>query len=244
MDEVEVLRGFGWAGEIQVVGHKHQRGTAIALEREKQIHDGGARRLVEIAGGLVRHQDRRVRHDGAGNRHALLLAARQLRRIMMQSRPEAHGLQFGLRPLEGVILARQLQGERHVLECRHGGNEMEGLEHDADAPASKTGERILVEAGQIRAVHDHPAGIRALQSRHGHEQGGLSGARGTDETHRLALADAERNALQDMHPCGPAPEAQIDIVQRDGLVLHALSPDLLENCQRRPLVLPRWEAYR
>ena len=30
-----------------------------------------------------------------------------------------------------------------------------------------------------------------------------------------------------MHPRGPAPEAQIDIVQRDGLVLHPQSPDLL-----------------
>jgi hypothetical protein len=98
---------------------------------------------------------------------------------------------------------------------------MEGLEHDADPAAAKTRQRILVERRQIRAVDDHAARIGTLEARHDHEQGRLAGTRRTDEAHRLPPGDVERDPFQDMHPRGPASEAQIHVVQRDGLVLHA-----------------------
>ena len=103
---------------------------------------------------------------------------------------------------------------------------MEGLEHDADAAAAKARERVLVEAGKVRAVDDDPAGIGPLEPGHGHEQGRLARARRPDEADRLAPGDVEGDSLEDMHPRGAAPEAQIDVLQRDGLVLHASSPDL------------------
>ena len=106
---------------------------------------------------------------------------------------------------------------------------MEGLEHDADPPAAKARQRILVEAGKVGAVDDDPARIGPLEPGHGHEQGRLARARGPDEAHRLAPGDIEGDSLEDMHPRSAAPETQIDIVQRDGLVLHASSPDLLEK---------------
>ena len=68
------------ASQIEVVRHEHQGGAAIPLQGEEQVDDRLAGGLVEIAGRLVRHQDRRVGHDGAGDRHALLLAAGKLRR--------------------------------------------------------------------------------------------------------------------------------------------------------------------
>ena len=49
---------------------------------------------------------------------------------------------------------------------------------------------------------------------------------GPDEADRLAAPDLERDALEDVHPRGAAPEAQIHILQRDGLVLHRQRPDL------------------
>ena len=132
------------------MGHEDQGRAPVALEGEEQVDDGLAGSLVEIAGRLVRHQDRRIRHDGAGDRHALLLAARKLRRIMVQAMAEADRLQLGLGPLEGLVLAGELEGQRHVLQGRHGRDEVEGLEHDADPPAAKARERILVEAARDR----------------------------------------------------------------------------------------------
>ena len=83
------------AGEAGVVGDEHQRRAAVALQREQQVDDLPAGGLVEVAGGLVGHQDRRVGRDGAGDGDALLLAAGELGRVMVQPVAEADRLQLG-----------------------------------------------------------------------------------------------------------------------------------------------------
>ena len=55
--------------------------------------------LVEIAGRLVGDEDRGIRRERAGERDALLLAARQLRGIMRQPLRQADVGQFGRRAL-------------------------------------------------------------------------------------------------------------------------------------------------
>ncbi len=71
-------------GEAIVVGHEDEGRPPITLEAKEQVHDLAAGGLVEVAGGLVGHQDRRIGCDGAGDGDALLLAARELCRIVMQ----------------------------------------------------------------------------------------------------------------------------------------------------------------
>jgi hypothetical protein len=48
------------------------------------IQDLPGGKPVEIAGRLVGNGDRRIGHHRAGDRHPLLLAARELRRIVVQ----------------------------------------------------------------------------------------------------------------------------------------------------------------
>jgi hypothetical protein len=48
-----------------IVGHEHQRRAALAIAVEQKLDDFAAGCLVEIAGGLVRYQDRRVGRDRA-----------------------------------------------------------------------------------------------------------------------------------------------------------------------------------
>ena len=74
-----------------VVGHQHQRHAALGMLGEQEIDDLLAGGLVEIAGRFVRHQDSRIGRQRAGQRDALLLAAGQLRGIMMQPIAEADG---------------------------------------------------------------------------------------------------------------------------------------------------------
>ena len=101
------------------------------------------------------------------------------------------------------------------------GHEVEGLEDDADAAAAEAGERVLVEAARsvpsttTRPLSGRSSPAMVIRSVDLPEPGRA------DEADRLAAADRERDALEDMHPRRPAPEAQIDILQRDGLVLHA-----------------------
>ena len=59
-----------------IVGDEEQGRADGMRALEHQIDDSGAGLEIEIASRLVRQQDLRPRGQGAGQRHALLLAAR------------------------------------------------------------------------------------------------------------------------------------------------------------------------
>ena len=64
-------------GLLVVVGHE-DRGDALLAEDAAEIADQGfARRLVERREGLVQQEELRLDHEGAGERRALRLPARQ-----------------------------------------------------------------------------------------------------------------------------------------------------------------------
>ena len=65
----------GVAGGFRIVGDHNDR-SAAGIELTEESHDLSARRRVEIAGRFVGQEDRRVVHEGSGNRDALLLPAR------------------------------------------------------------------------------------------------------------------------------------------------------------------------
>ena len=112
---------------------------------EQQIDDLRAGGLVEIAGRLVGDQDRRVRRQRARERHPLLLAARQLGRIMVAALAQADGGKLARGALLRVLDAGELERHRDVLQRRHGGDEMERLEHDADIAAAEARQRVLAQ---------------------------------------------------------------------------------------------------
>ena len=143
-------------GERRVVGDQHQRGAALRVAGEQQIDDLLAGGLVEIAGRLVGDQDRRIGRQRAGQRDALLLAAGQLRRIVRAAvRPSPTAASSRARALERVGGAGQFQRHRDVFQRRHGRDQVEGLEHDADIAAAEARQRVLVERAEILAGDRH-----------------------------------------------------------------------------------------
>src|SRR5688572_26797145 len=64
-----VLRG------LRIVRDHHDGLAVFAVERLQQAEDFLRRGAVQVTGGLVADQKRGVRHDGARDGHALLLAA-------------------------------------------------------------------------------------------------------------------------------------------------------------------------
>src|SRR5207249_3064617 len=60
-----------------VVGDQHQGRTALAVEVEHQLDHRLAGGRIQAAGRLVGKQQRRLGDEGARQRHALLLAARE-----------------------------------------------------------------------------------------------------------------------------------------------------------------------
>ncbi|MNP69064.1 hypothetical protein D3C76_1651100 [compost metagenome] len=57
------------------MGDQHQGGAALLVQFEQQVADALAGMAVEIAGGFVGEQHRRLRGEGAGDGHPLLFAA-------------------------------------------------------------------------------------------------------------------------------------------------------------------------
>src|SRR5579871_2354853 len=108
-DAVRVRRGH------RVVGH-HDDGLAPrAHRRAQELEHLVARARVEVAGRLVGKDDRRPRGQGAAHRDALLLAARQLRRLVTQPVTEAKGPDHVVEPLLVGLAPREVEGEGDVL---------------------------------------------------------------------------------------------------------------------------------
>ena len=82
---------MSWVTSMRVV-------AAAALSSNSRLHDSLTGIVVEIARRLVCEQQRRFCHEGSGNGNSLLLAARQLARVVVQSTLEADLFQCLARP--------------------------------------------------------------------------------------------------------------------------------------------------
>jgi hypothetical protein len=100
--------------------------TSVGVGRlaaiEQQFDDRHAGRGIEIAGRLVSEDDRRARRNGAGDRHALLLTAGKLGRIMIDPMRQANCAQFLASHRKGVAIRRQLKRHGDILQCGHVGS--------------------------------------------------------------------------------------------------------------------------
>ena len=74
-DDVDAV---GIGGGLRVVGDEHDRLVPLLARPPEGVEDLGAGRVVEVAGRLVGEQERRSRHQRAGDGDALLLTGRQL----------------------------------------------------------------------------------------------------------------------------------------------------------------------
>jgi hypothetical protein len=106
---------------------------------------------------------------GTLNRHALLFATRQLRRVVRPAMRQPYRIKFGPRAGKGIARAHQFQRNGHVFQCGHGRDQVEGLEDHTHIPPAKAGQRIFVHRGQITAKRRDPAAGRALEAPHQHE---------------------------------------------------------------------------
>src|SRR5271169_1524697 len=68
---------LGELRNVVLVGDEHDRQPAL-VQVLKDLEDLDRRAAVEVPGWFIRQQDGRTVHEGARNRHALLLAAREL----------------------------------------------------------------------------------------------------------------------------------------------------------------------
>ena len=128
----------------------------------------------------------------AGNGHALLLTARELRRVLVGLGADPHTVQQRPGPFLGLGLRDLLDLHRcqgDVLEDRLVGEEIEGLEHHSDVGTQCR--ELLALLGQGLTVDADVARGDRLESVDRAAQGGLARSGGTDEKDDLPLVDRE-----------------------------------------------------
>src|SRR5205085_8160492 len=117
----------------------------VSEQRANLSAQAHARLRVERAEGLVEEQDLRLVGERARNRHALLLPARKLRRVLLTMLFEVDEFEQARDLLFDFATARAAYAHAvaYVLLDRHAWKERVGLEDDADAALAR---------GQLRYV--------------------------------------------------------------------------------------------
>ena len=154
----------------------------------EQVEDALAGRRIEGSGRLVGEQHRRLAHQRAGDRDALLLAARELHRADAPTRSHSptrsQRIAARCEPLAAGH-ARVQQAERDVLERRERRQQEELLEHEPDAPGPQRGALALAQRRDVRALDAHDAAARVVERAHDREHRALARAGRSDDRDEL-----------------------------------------------------------
>ena len=185
-----LLRQFGVVSD-----HDHK---AVFCHILQQLHDLDARLTVQCAGGLVGQQDVGVVDEGAGDGHALHLAARHLGGALVELVPEAHLPQRlgGTAAALSARHARDGQGQFDVGEDGLVGDEVIALEHEADGVVAVGVPVPVGVAAGGDAVDDELAVVVAVEAADDVEQRGLARAAGAEDGDEFAVAQVEADPVE------------------------------------------------
>ena len=197
-------------GLVLVVRHVDGRRAELVVDAPDLRAHLEAQLRVEVRERLVHQHERRLDDDGAGDRHALLLAAGELARQLVLLAPQADEVQrlVDLAVDLGLGRAAHLQAEADVLAHVEMGKERVVLEHHAE-PALLRAQGVdpaLVEPD--RSAGDGKKTRDAVQRRR------LSAARRSEQGDELAAPDGQGNVAQG--------------VERPEIAAHTIEPDFVE----------------
>src|SRR3954451_10815227 len=151
-------------GRRRVVGDHDERAARLVDRLAQQGQHGAARARVERARGLVGEHDARLPDERAGDRDALLRAARELRRPVAAAVVETDAAQDVADDSAGQARAGEPRRQRDVLLGREGAQQVERLEDEADPLSAQARERPFVEAAELLLAEAHAALRRPVQA--------------------------------------------------------------------------------
>jgi len=85
------------SGDVRLMGHEDDRDPRFPVEFHEKLHDLDTGMGVQITGGLIGQDQRRLVHESACDGHPLLLAAGKLVRVMILPSFQTHCLEGGRR---------------------------------------------------------------------------------------------------------------------------------------------------
>ena len=178
-------------GDVRLVRDEDDR-DALLVQLLEERHHFDRRARVEVAGRLVGQDQRRLGHERAGDGHALLLAAGELARLVVETLAESDALQRRGGERARVALAAAAvveQRQLDVLERAGARQEIEALEDEAELLVADGGERVLVEAVDAHAVEQVRAVGRRVEAAEDVHQRRLAGAGRAHDGDELARRD-------------------------------------------------------
>ena len=182
--------------------HDHCR-ALFAIEGEDEVEDGAAGGAIEIAGGFVGEEDGRAEGKGAGEGDALLFAAGELDGVVIEAAGEADAVEeFAGAGAAAGIAAGEFHGEEHVFFGGEGGEEMVGLEDEADFAAAELGHGVFAEVRDVFAIEDDLTGGGRVESGEEAEEGAFAAAGGAHDGGKLAAGNFEVDAFEDFDAVG------------------------------------------
>ena len=169
-----------------------------AVQLAQQVHHRLAVLGVEVAGGLVGQQDRRLPADGTGDGDALLLTAGELRGQVLGAVGHADALERGVDALAPLVRLHAAVDERQldVLEHREVADQVEALEDEADLAVADPGPLRHRQLGHFLAVQPVLAVGRRVEQAEDRQQRGLAAARRPGDGDVLALLDLHVDARE------------------------------------------------
>ena len=196
-----------------------------ALSSWSSGHDVGAGVAVEVAGRLVGEDQRGFGDERPGDGDALLLAARQLGRLVVEPVAQAEPLE-GRRGARRALAARDAlveQGRGDVVERRRARQQVVRLEDEADGPAAEPGQAVVVELRDGR-----PGEAVLAAGSGGRGSPGCSSSWSCPSPDGPTIAtnspgmdlEADVDECRDLHPAHVVDAA--DVVERDDRVGHRL----------------------
>src|SRR5690606_26053548 len=162
---------------------------AAELVPQRRLEQG-----VQVAERLVEEQHRGFRREGARQRGALLLAARELVRVAAGQVGEPHEFEHLAHALPAAVAGQAVEPEAHVRLHREVREQRVVLEDEADAAAlGRHRARAVVD--DAAADEDRARGGR-LEPGNEPQQRGLARAAPAHQPHDLARLDPQRDVAQ------------------------------------------------
>ena len=207
---LDVDDAVGVGLQARVVGDADHRRAVLLGGALQQADDDLAVLAVERGGGLVGEQQLRVLGQGAGDGDALLLAAGQLGRALVQARLQARPRSARGWPARGPRRPGTPWYFRMISTCCRAVSAGNRLKPWKMKPQWSSRNRSILPARSVQrswpsAVTEPGVGLQ--QARERGDQGRLARARGAHDHGHLAVAGLEVDALQHLDAAAAGLEA-------------------------------------
>ena len=186
--------------EFRIV--RHHDDEPVFRDLLQQLHNLHRGIGVQGARRLIRQENIRVVHQGAGNGDTLHLSAGHLVRFLLKLIPETDPAQslLGTATAFGVRHTRNRQRQLHICQYRLVRDQVIGLEDKTDGMISVCVPVRISELSCRSSVDDQVSGAEAVQSADDIQKCGLAAAGMTQDRNELALTEFEIDSLERVHP--------------------------------------------